>query len=300
MTMAERKAEAAGFSAERLIDDREFARFQALVQREAGIFLSDAKRSLLVGRLTRRLRHLGLSSFDEYYRYVENDTAERVCMLDHLTTNETHFFREPRHFQYLDEDVLPRWRAQADAGQRSRRIQIWSSACSTGEEPYSLAMTLLRAFPPGSGWELEVLATDLSTRVLEHAREAVWPIDKAKEIPADDLKAFMLRGTGSQAGFMKAGPEIRRVVRFARLNLNDPEYPAAGQFDLIFCRNVLIYFDGPTKERVVERLLRHLAPGGYFFLGHAESLTGTTLPVRSVFPTVYSPRVANAEKGLVR
>jgi chemotaxis protein methyltransferase CheR len=208
-------------------------------------------------------------------------------MLDHVTTNETHFFREPRHFELLAADVFPRWSADAAAGRRPRRARIWSAACSTGEEPYSLAMALLRAFPPGSGWDLEILATDLSTRVLDRARAALWPLEKAKEIPDADLKAFMLRGTGSQEGLMKAGPELRELVRFQRLNLNDAAYPGVGEFDLVLCRNVLIYFDAPTKERVVGRLLEHLAPDGLLFLGHAESVVGTGLPLQPVVPTVY-------------
>ncbi|MBI5068923.1 MAG: protein-glutamate O-methyltransferase CheR [Deltaproteobacteria bacterium] len=270
------------------VSDGEFARFQALVHREAGIWLSPAKKALLCGRLARRVRELGLGTLGSYAEVVERDLAERVHMLDCITTNETHFFREPRHFEILDQHLFPAWRAEGEAGRRPRRVRLWSAACSTGEEPYSLAMALLRAFPPGSGWELEVLATDLSTRVLERARQATWPIAKQSEIPLADLRAFMLRGTGSQEGRMKAGPELRELVRFSRLNLNDAIYPVAGSFDAIFCRNVLIYFDAPTKAAVVERLRGHLSPGGYLFLGHAESLGGRGTGLVPVFPTVYA------------
>ena len=274
-------------SVARSVSDAEFARFQALVHQEAGIWLSPAKKALLAGRLAKRLRELGLASYGDYFEIVRTDEAERTHMLDCVSTNETHFFREPRHFELLAERVYPAWQADCDAGRRPRRIRAWSAACSTGEEPFTLAMSLLRAFPPGSGWDIEILATDLSTRVLERAREAVWPIAKAKEIPPLLLKAFMLRGTGSQEGRMKAGPELRSLVRFARLNLNHDAYPALGQFDLLFCRNVLIYFDPATKLRVVGRLLAHLAPDGHLFLGHAESLGGMTDRLRSVIPTVY-------------
>jgi chemotaxis protein methyltransferase CheR len=272
----------------RRLGDREFARFQALIHRESGIWLSPAKRALLVGRLSRRLRELGVASTRKYYDLVAADPAERVRMLDCVTTNETHFFREPRHFDFLAERVYPRWRAEALAGTRPRSIRVWSAACSTGEEPYSLAMSLLRAFPPGSGFEIEILATDLSTRALERARAATWPVEKAAEIPAPDLKAFMLRGTGSQTGRMRAGPELCGLVRFARLNLNDGAWPGLGTFDLVFCRNVLIYFSPATKTQVVGRLLRHLGPAGLLFLGHAESLSGMGHAVRSVLPTVYA------------
>jgi chemotaxis protein methyltransferase CheR len=287
MTAGCSQGEGPAGSVERLVGDRDFARFQALIHREAGIWLAPMKRVLLAGRLARRLRELGLSSFGEYYQRVEADAVERVRMLDHVTTNETHFFREPRHFEFLAGEVFPRWQAEAAQGRRPRRVRVWSAACSTGEEPYSIAMALLRAFPAGSGWDLEILATDLSTRVLDRARQAVWPLEKSREIPDADLRAFMLRGAGPSEGMMKAGPEIRSLVRFARQNLNDASYPPFGAFDAVFCRNVLIYFDAPTKEQVVRRLLGHVAPEGYLFLGHAESLSGTSLPVRSIFPTAY-------------
>jgi chemotaxis protein methyltransferase CheR len=270
------------------ITPREFALFQSLILREAGIYLSEAKQALVVGRLARRLRALGLRSFAASHAVVREDEAERVRMLDCISTNETHFFREPRQFEFLERTVFPDWESRAAAGLRARRVRAWSAGCSTGEEPYSLAMALLERFPPSAGWEIDILATDLSTRVLERARAAVWPMSKASEIPPRHLKAFMLRGVGSQQGRLKAGPEIRALVRFERLNLNDDGEAAPGPFDLVFCRNVLIYFDAPSKRRVVHRLLERLAPEGYLFLGHAESLTGLTERARSVGPTVYA------------
>ncbi len=268
------------------VSDEEFARYQALINREAGIWLAPVKKALLVGRLARRLRELGLTSYGDYFERVEVDEAERVRMLDAICTNETHFFREPRHFDFLEERVYPVWREEADAGRRQRRVRIWSAACSTGEEPYTLAMSLLSAFP--SGWELEVLASDLSTKVLERASAGVWPLEKAKEIPERHLKAFMLRGYGAQEGLMKAGPEIRALVRFARVNLVGDGWPG-GPFDLVFCRNVLIYFDRAAKVQVIERLLERLDPRGYLFLGHAESLGGFSTRARSIVPTIYAP-----------
>jgi len=267
------------------VSDEEFARYQALINREAGIWLAPVKKALLVGRLARRLRELGIASYAAYYERVEQDEAERIRMLDAICTNETHFFREPRHFEFLAERVFPAWRAEADAGRRARRIRVWSAACSTGEEPYTLAMALLAAFP--AGWELEVLASDLSTKVLARAGAGLWPVEKASEIPEAHLKAFMLKGYGAQEGLMKAGPELRAIVRFARVNLVGEGWPA-GPFDLVFCRNVLIYFDRVTKRRVVERLVERLAGHGYLFLGHAESLGGLTTGARPVVPTVYA------------
>jgi chemotaxis protein methyltransferase CheR len=267
------------------VSDRDFTRFQALINQEAGIWLAPVKKALLVGRLARRLRELGLASYAAYYDLVAQDERERIRMLDAICTNETHFFREPRHFEFLAEQVLPSWKAEADAGRRPRRVRVWSAACSTGEEPYSLAMALLAGLP---GFEVEILATDLSTKVLARAEAALWSIEKAKEIPQAYLKAYMLKGYGSQDGLMKAGPEIRAPIRFSRLNLSHETYPGIGQFDLVFCRNVLIYFDRDTKEKVIGRLLDRLQPHGYLFLGHAESLGGSTGRARAIIPTVYA------------
>ena len=274
------------------VSDEDFLRFQALINREAGIWLSPVKKALLQGRLSRRLRDLGVGSWSAYHQLVTEDGAERTRMLDAITTNETHFFREARHWELLADRILPAWREQGEAGRRPRRLRAWSAACSTGEEPYSLAMLLLSAFP--AGWELEVLATDLSTRVLDRARQAVWRLEKAAEIPPAYLEAFMLKGVGDQAGTMKAGPEIRALVKYERRNLVDEAWPPGPPFDLVFCRNVLIYFDRVTKERVVNRLLDVVQPDGYLFLGHAESLTGVTTRARAVQPTVYAPRGAGS------
>jgi chemotaxis protein methyltransferase CheR len=273
----------------RPLTPREFQLFQGLIYQEAGIHLSEVKQALLVGRLSRRIRDLGLDSFEAYYRRIvdQRDAAERVELINNICTHETHFFREPRQFEYLEQTLAPRWRAKAEAGERPKQVRAWSAGCSSGEEPYSLAMSLLAHFPPSAGWGVEILATDVSTRVLERARAAVWPIEKAAEIPPHHRSRFMLRGTGEHVKHMKAGPEIRAMVQFRRLNLNVEPYGIADAFDLIFCRNVLIYFNAASKARVVRQLLAHLRPGGLLFLGHAESLNGMTNPPRTVIPTVY-------------
>jgi chemotaxis protein methyltransferase CheR len=285
------KGDAAAIPAALSVRDADFLRFQALIHREAGIWLAPVKKALLAGRLAKRLRELGLASFGAYYERVVSDEAERIRMLDCVCTNETHFFREPRHFEFLARQVFPAWRRDADAGRRPRRIRAWSAACSTGEEPCTLAMVLLDAFPE---WDVEVLGSDLSTRVLARAAAGVWPVEKAKEIPAPYLKAFMLRGYGEQEGLMRAGPELRAVVRYARVNLVGERWPSGPPYDLVFCRNVLIYFDRPGKVAVVERLLDRLGPSGYLFLGHAESLGGLTPRARPVMPTVYQPAPGGA------
>lgn len=275
------------------LGDREFAALRALIYREAGIYLSSAKKALVVARLGRRLRSLGLRSFGAYYELVSapEGAAERVHMLDAISTNETSFFRERKHFELLEREILPAWEREAAAGQRPRCVRAWSAGCSTGEEPYSLAMVLLKQLPPGAGWQIDILASDLSTRVLERARHATWPIEKAEAIPGEYRRAFMLRGVRENQGTMKAGPELRAVIRFAQINLCADSYPAPLQCDLVFCRNVLIYFDQPTRSHITGQLLRHLRPGGYLFLGHAETLQGAGQSDLSVvMPTVYLRR----------
>jgi chemotaxis protein methyltransferase CheR len=243
----------------------------------------------LEGRLSKRIRELGFDSFMAYYEFLLEGgrDAELGELLDRIATNETHFFREPRQFDFLEQAVFPQWQSEAASGARQKQVRVWSAGCATGEEPFSVAMTLLGRFPAGAGWRTEIYATDLSGRALRAARTAVWPLTKANEIPPVYLKRFMLRGTGSQQGNMKAGPEILSAVRFERLNLNDEIFPPIGMFDLILCRNVLIYFDAASRAGVIERLLNHLVPNGYLLVGHAESLAATSERMRYVVPTIY-------------
>ncbi|MES2919046.1 MAG: CheR family methyltransferase [Pseudomonadota bacterium] len=282
------------------ISDREFQDFQALIYREAGIHLSSIKKALLTGRLARRMRELHMQRFKDYFNFVTADRSgnELVILLDAITTNETHFFREGRQFEYLEGTVYPEWQRAAQAGQRQRRLRFWSAACSTGEEPYSLAMSLLTHFPAEQGWSLDILASDLSTRVLERARAGVWPLKRADDIPRDLLRRYMLRGAGLQEGTMKAGAEVRAPLEFQRINLNDEAYPVRGGLDAIFCRNVLIYFDNASRARVINRLLDLLAPEGLLFLGHAESLTGLNDRVRALAPAIYGLRDRVGKGGL--
>ncbi|HKV77969.1 MAG TPA: CheR family methyltransferase [Candidatus Sulfotelmatobacter sp.] len=268
-----------------------FTRFQQLIYQESGIWLGEHKHALLTGRLARRLRLLGLESMKEYIQLVTqpDQQHERAVMIDCITTNQTHFFREPRHFDFLVSHVFPEWHRQAESGARPRNLRIWSAGCSSGEEPYSLAMLFAKHFSAEQSWELEILATDICTHVLEKARAAVYPIEKAKEIPTDLLRAYMLKGKGDQKGVMKVNPELHRLVRFARVNLHADSYPIIGTFDLIFCRNVLIYFDQKSKEKVIAGILQHLSAAGLFIVGHSEHLGSTSPALRTVAPTVYVP-----------
>jgi chemotaxis protein methyltransferase CheR len=272
----------------RPLSEREFRLFQELIYREAGIHLADVKMALVSGRLTRRLRALGLTDFTSYYERVSaNPDGERVFMFDAISTNETRFFREPKQFEHLQEHVLPKWRALGDSGAIPKRIRAWSAACSTGEEPYTLAMVLASHFPRESGWSVEILASDLSTRVLDIARQGVWPIERGDDISIEWKRAFMLRGTGAEEGKMRAHPALSEMIRFRRINLNDREYAVQGPFDLIFCRNVLIYFDRESKNNVIRRLVQQLSPGGLLFLGHSESLDSTAHGLLHAGPTIY-------------
>lgn len=271
------------------IDDAEFAAFQRLIEDETGIHLGDGKRALLVARLGRRLRELDHRSFTEYYHYVtKTDPGEKSRLFDAICTNETHFFREPKHFDFLSNVVLPRWKSAALARQRSRRVRVWSAGCSSGEEPYSLAMLLTAELPAADGWRIEIVATDLSSRMLDQARRGLWPLDKSSAIPEEYLRRFMLRGMRSHEGLFGTGPEIRALIRFGRINLRSDDYAVGEPFDLIFCRNVLMYFGHELRVEVVRRLLSHLEPDGYFFVGHSESLSRIPDAPRAVIPTVYA------------
>ena len=266
------------------LTNEEFQLFQGLVEKESGIHLGAKNRAMLVSRLWKRLRALDLNSFSAYYRLIRANPEEMVRMLDCICTNETHFFREPASFDCLRQHVFPEWIAAADSDRAPRTLRAWSAACSTGEEPYSLAMMLLRAFPAEAGWKTEVLGTDLSTKVLAKASKAIWPSSKLSGVPLEYQRQFLLKGFGPDTGKIKATDELRKVVRFQRLNLIEPQYDVFGPFDLIFCRNVIIYFDWETKLKVIDQLGRYLAPNGYLFLGHAESLHGMTDELQSVKP----------------
>jgi chemotaxis protein methyltransferase CheR len=266
-----------------------FRNFQQLIHEESGIWLGDSKVALLCGRLSRRLRALGISTLEQYYKLVvePEQGKERVLMIDAITTNETRFFREFKQFEFLERRVIPRWKANVDQGSRPRTISLWSAACSSGEEPYSLAMLMSGHAPASDGWDVSILATDISTRMLDRARAGVYGIEKAVDIPEPLLKEHMLRGIADERGHMKVMPHIQSMVEFRKLNLMQDPYPSEASFDAIFCRNVLIYFDLASKSKVVERLVRCLRPQGLLFLGQAENLSGVSSQFRSLVPAVY-------------
>jgi chemotaxis protein methyltransferase CheR len=267
-----------------------FEKFQKLVHEETGIWLGESKMALLCGRLSRRLRARGIPTLDQYYDLVTrpDHDEERVAMIDAITTNETRFFRDPRHFEFLEQRVIPHWRSEAQQGNRSKTVRLWSAGCSSGEEPYSLAMLLARHLPAEQGWDVTILATDISTRMLAQARIGIYSITKSPDIPEPLLKDYMLKGIGKQDGRMKVMPEIQAMVNFDKLNLMCRPYPPREHFDLILCRNVLIYFDPESKQKTVERLICCLARNGLLFVGQAENLNSMNLHLRSLGPAVYA------------
>lgn len=270
--------------------DEDLAYLRGLVHRETGIFLAEGKRSFIAGRLTRRLRELGLSTYAEYCAHLRAvGDSEQVALFDVLCIHETRFFREPAHFAFLAQTLLTRWRGAKTAAQRPRHLRLWSAGCSTGEEAYSLAMVLRSAIPDAAELKIEVLATDLSTAALAVAQQGMYSLARVSELPEAHRKSFMLRGRGRWEGWMRVDPELRALVRFERLNLHHTPYQLGTRFDAIFCRNVLIYFDAPTRARVATGLLANLQPDGALFIGHAEGLHGTTVAARAIYPSVYSP-----------
>jgi len=278
------------------LSDAAFLALRELIERASGIHLTDAKRALVVGRLGPRLKAVGVGSFEEYERLVRDSDAEFTLMLDRITTNETHFFREPQHFEFLTRQLIPGWVAAAREGKRERRVRVWSAACASGEEPFSLAMALRDGLPAHDSWTIELEASDLSTRALDKARRAVWPIERASEIPPESLRRYMLRGVDAHQGTMKASEEVRALIRFTRVNLVGDALPIQGPFDAIFCRNVLMYFSPAARQRTIGHLVRRLAKDGVLFVGHAESLAGLSTDLRALAPTVY----ARAEAALAR
>ena len=266
-----------------------FQKFQKLIYAETGIWLGGAKTALLCGRLFRRLRALQMDSLESYYECVSAPEAEeeRARMIDAITTNETRFFREPKQFDFLAQKVLPHWQREAESGLRPRRLRIWSAGCSSGEEPYTIAMLVAGHLPAEAGWDVRILATDISNRVLEKATKGVYPINRLSELPPDLLHAFMLRGVAERQGEMKVKVEIQQMITFQRLNLDRESDLVEGPFDAIFCRNVLIYFDSASKHRVITNLYGRLSPSGLLFVGHAENLSSMSLQLRCVEPSIY-------------
>jgi chemotaxis protein methyltransferase CheR len=268
------------------ITDKEFNSFGSLIYERSGISLNQGKKELVRSRLLKRMRQCGISCFKEYYRKVMDDTSgvELIYLLDAISTNLTNFFREPQHFDYLSKELLPQWHKNLPG---QKRFRFWSAGCSTGEEPYTLAIVLLEYLAASHApWEIKISATDLSTRVLDQAQQGIYPEARAVNIPSAYLKRYFQKGVNQWAGQVRVKSEVRSLIEFFRVNLMEP-FPFKEPVDVIFCRNVMIYFDKPTQERLVQKFHRALKSGGFLFIGHSESLAGISHSFSYVKPTIY-------------
>jgi len=283
------RAEALGVDFEFTDDD--FYRIRDLIQSHAGIHLGQNKRAMVYSRLGRRLRKLGIVSFREYLERMESEAgAELATFINSLTTNLTYFYREAHHFAVLREFV--------QNGNLPWDSTIWSAGCSTGEEPYSIAMVLASAPRPQLHIG-QVVASDIDTAVLEHAERGIYPGERMKNVPPADLKRFFLGGRGGNAGLFKVRPELKRLVAFRQINLHDTRWPVRTPVKVIFCRNVMIYFDAPARRRILERFGALLDPGGLLFLGHSENVADMGEVFQPLGRTAYR-RVDHRPAGVAR
>jgi chemotaxis protein methyltransferase CheR len=267
-----------------VLTDHEFQRLRDLIHQQTGIALSDAKRELLYGRLARRLRKLGLASFAEYCKVLEEQSApgEMQELTNAITTNLTSFFREEYHFRQLAEEALAQIIETRSA---VRRLRLWSAGCSTGEEPYTLAMVLREALAELHNWDVKLLATDIDSKVVATASGGIYAAERLKGVSAE-RRARWFQPAPGDPGCYTASEELKSLITFKQLNLLDA-WPMKGIFDVIFCRNVVIYFDKPTQRELFERMAEHQEPGGWLFIGHSENLLNVTRRYKLVGRTVY-------------
>jgi chemotaxis protein methyltransferase CheR len=272
---------------EETISSADYGRLRTLIYEQSGIVLNQEKKTMLELRIKRRLRSLGISSFAQYCEYLfarHNHQDEIVHLLDVVTTNKTDFFREPDHFEYLVQQAVPDLvaREQIDKG-----LLVWSAGCSTGEEPYTLAMVLSEYAQLHPGFRFRVLATDLSTTVLAKAKLGVFDHEVIHPIPLELRRKYFMRSRDPEDNTVRVVPELRRLVDFRRVNFMDTDFGLTDKVHIIFCRNVIIYFDRRTQENILQKLTNHLMPGGYAFLGHSETLHGMDLPLVPIAPALY-------------
>ena len=265
----------------------EFHKLSAFILHNYGIKLPISKKTMLQGRLQKRLRALNITSFKEYCEYVfstEGQQLEPVHMIDVVTTNKTDFFREAVHFDFLSDNILPKYLKDDVA---MKPFKIWSAGCSTGEEAYTLAMVLSEFSEKCYGFDFNILATDISTRALNAAAIAVYTQEKVSPVPLAFKKKYLLKSKDDKKKTVRIIPELRTKVNLKRLNFLDGDIAGAQNFNVIFCRNVLIYFDRPTQEKVILKLCSKLEPGGFLFLGHSESISNMNLPLIQIQPTIF-------------
>ncbi len=274
-------------SREEAISNADFGRLRSFIYAQSGINLNVDKKTMLELRIKRRLKHLNLTSFSAYCEYLfgqQGQKDEIVHFLDVVTTNKTDFFREPDHFDFLVRKALPEFFERNGPG---RTLLIWSAGCSTGEEPYTLAMVMSDFAQNHPGFQFRVLATDISTAVLAKAKMGVFSEETVKPVASELRRKYFMRSRDRSSNLLRVVPELRQMVEFRRLNFKDSDYGMTEKADVIFCRNVIIYFDRPTQEQILQKLTQHLLPGGYCFVGHSETLHGMDLPLLPVGPALY-------------
>ncbi len=266
------------------MSDAEFARFQTLVRDHSGINLRPEKRHLLVARLAPHLRDLSIATFSAYYQYLAADASgeELRTLINRITTNKTSFFREPHHFEFLASHLIPDIQRGG-----SKPLRIWSAGCSSGEEPYSIAIALREVLGPAQAREARILASDIDTEMLGQAQAGIYPLESLEAVSAQRLRRHFLRGFGACEGLAQVRPELKRMVEFRRINFTQPDWGVDSRFHAIFCRNVIIYFDRSLQNAIVTRLAGYLNPGGCFFAGHSENLHWLRDLLVTVEPTVY-------------
>ncbi len=264
----------------------EFSRLSGFIGTNYGIKLPLSKKTMLEGRLQKRLKALNICSFSDYCSYVFSDEGQRlepVHLIDVVTTNKTDFFREANHFDFLSGEVLPKY-IKENTG---KPFRIWSAGCSTGEEPYTLAMVLSEFSEKYPGFDFDIFATDISSQALNAAATAVFTEEKVGPVPLAFKKKYLLKSRDSQKKTVRIVPELRTKVSFKRFNFIDGSIDYAQSFNVVFCRNVLIYFDRPTQEKVILKLCSRLEAGGFLFLGHSESISNMNLPLKQIQPTTF-------------
>lgn len=269
------------------LTNEEFNKLSSFITQEFGIKMPSVKKVMLQSRLQKRLRDLGMDNFKEYIAFLfskKGMSEELVHMIDVVTTNKTDFFRESNHFDYLSLHLLPDFVRKNSS---MRPLKIWSAGCSSGEEPYTMCIVLSEFAEQCPGFDYSVLATDISTRVLEKAVTAIYPEDRIDVVPMMLKRKYFLRSKDHNLHTVRVVPELRKRVSFTRLNFMDSSYSIPDLFDVIFCRNVLIYFDREDQERIINKLCTKLRTGGYFFLGHSESIMNIDVPLQQIRPTIF-------------
>jgi chemotaxis protein methyltransferase CheR len=281
------------------LSDKYFKAFAEVIEKRVGIKLPPAKQTMVEGRLRKRVRALDLADVNDYARHFFERghlEAELPHLIDCVTTNKTDFFREPSHFEFLRNVAVPALLKLHAT--RAANLKIWSSACSTGAEAYTIAMVLQEMSEQRRDFRFSILGTDISTDVLREAKSAIYPTAFIEPVPAAMRQRYVLVAKQAGRGVARIAPELRSLTRFERLNLMDTHYPVDQDVDVIFCRNVLIYFDKPTQQAVVERLASHLRPGGYLLLGHSESMAGSGVAgINQVVPTVFQAGPKSSRKA---